>query len=140
MNLWNSFTAVSIKDVFLDYAPCSTSLNRPFGERIFSIFRFPQLHYRGNAVTYPPDRRTQLILEDHCLRFYAEAATVTQLWKPINLRNPEDGDDTFSETSVQASATRYQAQEDIFYGHRREIFPGDSGLPILRNSVPLWGG
>jgi hypothetical protein len=25
----------------------------------------------------------------------------------------EDGDDTFSETSVQASATRYQVQEDI---------------------------
>jgi hypothetical protein len=31
-----------------------------------------------------------------------------------NLRNTEDGDDTFSETSVQASAARYQVQQDTF--------------------------
>jgi hypothetical protein len=37
-----------------------------------------------------------------------------QLWKPDNLRNPADGDDTFSETSVQTSATRYKVPEDIF--------------------------
>jgi hypothetical protein len=30
-----------------------------------------------------------------------------------NLINPEDGDDTFSEMLVQASATRYEVQEDI---------------------------
>jgi hypothetical protein len=27
-------------------------------------------------------------------------STITQLWNHINLRNPEDGDDTFSEMSV----------------------------------------
>jgi hypothetical protein len=32
----------------------------------------------------------------------------------LHLRNPEDGDSTFSETSVQASATRYQVQEYVF--------------------------
>jgi hypothetical protein len=41
-------------------------------------------------------------------------STVIQLWKLSNLRNPEDGDDTISETSVKASAARYGVQEDIF--------------------------
>jgi hypothetical protein len=36
------------------------------------------------------------------------------LAKPINLRNPEDGDDTFSESSVRASATRCEVPEDVF--------------------------
>jgi hypothetical protein len=39
---------------------------------------------------------------------------IIQLWKPINLRNPEDGDDTFPETSVQASVTWYKVPEDTF--------------------------
>jgi hypothetical protein len=39
---------------------------------------------------------------------------VIQLWKPINLRNPEEGNDTFSETSVRVSATWYKITEDIF--------------------------
>jgi hypothetical protein len=49
-------------------------------------------------------------------------STIIQLWKYINLRNPEDGDDTFSETLGHASATRYKVPEDI---------PEDSGLRIL---------
>jgi hypothetical protein len=36
--------------------------------------KFPQLYYRGNVVTGPPNRGTQLMLENHCL-----------------LENPEDG-------------------------------------------------
>jgi hypothetical protein len=47
------------------------------------------------------------------------------------LRIPEDGDSTFSEMSVRASATRYQVYEDIFNWHRRENSPEDSGLPTL---------
>jgi plasmid rolling circle replication initiator protein Rep len=32
--------------------------------------------------------------------------TVKQLWVFINLKNPEDGDDAFSETSIRTRATR----------------------------------
>jgi hypothetical protein len=41
-------------------------------------------------------------------------STVIQLWKPINLRNPEDGDDTFYETSVRSSPIWYKDPEGIF--------------------------
>jgi hypothetical protein len=61
-----------------------------------------------------------------------------QLWKPTNLRNPEDGDDTFSATSIQANATRYKVPEDIFNWYHRKVIPEDSGLPIL--TVSLYGG
>jgi hypothetical protein len=37
--------------------------------------------------------------------------TVTQLWSPITLRSPEDGDDTFSKTSVRTRATQYKVPE-----------------------------
>jgi hypothetical protein len=39
---------------------------------------------------------------------------VIQLWKPINLTNPEDGDDMFSETSVQTIAIWYKVPKGIF--------------------------
>jgi hypothetical protein len=39
--------------------------------------------------------------------------TVTQLWNPIVLRNPEDGSDMFSETSVLTGATRYKVPKGI---------------------------
>jgi hypothetical protein len=39
---------------------------------------------------------------------------VTRLWNPITLRNPEDGADMFSETSVLTRATRYKVPEDIY--------------------------
>jgi hypothetical protein len=39
--------------------------------------------------------------------------TVIQLWKPIDLRTPEDGDSSFLKTSVANSATRYKVPEDI---------------------------
>jgi hypothetical protein len=44
--------------------------------------------------------------------FSNSVSTVIQLQK--HHINPEDGDDTFSETSVQVGAIRYQVQEDIF--------------------------
>jgi hypothetical protein len=39
---------------------------------------------------------------------------VIQLCKRISLRNPEDGDNRFSETSVRASGTRLKVPEDMF--------------------------
>jgi hypothetical protein len=39
---------------------------------------------------------------------------VTQLWNTITLRNPEDGDNTFSKTSVRTRATQYKVPEDIY--------------------------
>jgi hypothetical protein len=41
-------------------------------------------------------------------------STVTQPWNPITLRNPEDGDDTFSETLVQTRPTWYKVPEGIY--------------------------
>jgi hypothetical protein len=40
-------------------------------------------------------------------------STVTQQWNPITLRNPEDGGDTFSETSDLTTAARYEVPEVI---------------------------
>jgi hypothetical protein len=37
----------------------------------------------------------------------------TLLWCPVTLRNPENGEDAFSETSVRTRATRYKVPEDI---------------------------
>jgi hypothetical protein len=50
-------------------------------------------------------------------RLSNSVSTVMQLWKPINLMNPEDGDDMFSETSVRASALRFAVPVDIFTLH-----------------------
>jgi hypothetical protein len=47
-------------------------------------------------------------------RLHTSVPMVIQLWKPINVRTPEDGDSTFSKMSVQNSATRYKAPEDIY--------------------------
>jgi hypothetical protein len=40
--------------------------------------------------------------------------TVTQLWNPITLSNPEDGGDMFSETLVLTRATWYKVPEGIY--------------------------
>jgi hypothetical protein len=45
-------------------------------------------------------------------RLIYSVSTVTQLWDPITLRNPEDGGDIFSETLVRTRYTRYEAPED----------------------------
>jgi hypothetical protein len=48
-------------------------------------------------------------------RLSNSVSTVTQLWKRVNIRTPEAGDDTFSETLVRNNATvRYKGPEDIF--------------------------
>jgi hypothetical protein len=41
-------------------------------------------------------------------------STVTQLWNSTILSNPEDGDDTFTETSVGTRATWYKVPEGIY--------------------------
>jgi hypothetical protein len=60
-----------------------------------------------------------------------------QLWKHIkHLKNYEDGDNTFSETSGRASAKRYQFHEDTLI---------DTAVKALQKRVvfqhcfPLWG-
>jgi hypothetical protein len=40
--------------------------------------------------------------------------TVTQLWNPITMRNPEDGGDMFSETPVLTKARQYKVPEDLY--------------------------
>jgi hypothetical protein len=42
-------------------------------------------------------------------------STVPQLWDTLNPKNPKDGGDMFSETSVRTRATRYKVPEDIYY-------------------------
>jgi hypothetical protein len=41
-------------------------------------------------------------------------STVTHLWNPIIARNPEDGDDAFSETSVRTRAKRHEVPEGSY--------------------------
>jgi hypothetical protein len=62
-------------------------------------------------------------------------STVTQLWNPTTLRNPEDGDDTFSEKSVRTRGTWYEVPEDIFNWYRRESIPEDGVLHKLYPSI-----
>jgi hypothetical protein len=57
-------------------------------------------------------------------------SAVIQMWKAINLRNSEDGDDTFSETSVQTSATRYKVPEWIF-NHQHISWPYNCNAYLL---------
>jgi hypothetical protein len=47
-------------------------------------------------------------------------STVTQLWNRITLRNPEDGDDTLSETYIRTRATRDKVPEGIHNWLRRQ--------------------
>jgi hypothetical protein len=47
-------------------------------------------------------------------RLTSSDSTVIQVWNPITLRNPEDGDNMFSETSVLATATWYKVSESIY--------------------------
>jgi hypothetical protein len=55
-----------------------------------------------------PKRRFELVL--HGGRLSNSVSMAIQLCKPDNLRNPANGDDTFSETSVRTSVTRWKAK------------------------------
>jgi hypothetical protein len=46
-------------------------------------------------------------------------STVTQLWNPITLRNPEDGSKMFSETPVPTRPTSYEVPEGIYNDNSR---------------------
>jgi hypothetical protein len=46
--------------------------------------------------------------------FYNCVTVERKLWNSITLRSPEDGDDTFSETSVSTRATRYEVPGGIY--------------------------
>jgi hypothetical protein len=74
-----------------------------------SFIRVTKIGALGTTQTATSNRRTlrrntNTILHSHSrenLKSYVLFwSSVIQLWKPINLRNPEDGDHTFSETSV----------------------------------------
>jgi hypothetical protein len=65
-------------------------------------------------------------------RLSNNVSAVIQLWTRIKyLKKSENGDSTFSETSVRASATRYQIHEDIFNWHRPKSSPKDGDFPTL---------
>jgi hypothetical protein len=58
---------------------------------------------------------------------------VTQLWSPITLRNPEDGGDTFSETSVLIRHGR-KVPENIY---QPSSIVGESTVSMECVSLPL---
>jgi hypothetical protein len=47
-------------------------------------------------------------------RLIRSDSTVPQLWNPITLRNPKDGDDSFSKTSVRTRPTGYKVPKGIY--------------------------
>jgi hypothetical protein len=53
-------------------------------------------------------------------------STVTQPWSPITRRNPEDGGDMFSETSVRTRTTRYKVAE-VICKHQSMFLPQCQG-------------
>jgi hypothetical protein len=60
-------------------------------------------------------------------------STVKQLKNHITLRNPENGGDIFSETSVLTRVTRQKVPEDIYHWYRRDNIPKDSVIgPYIR--------
>jgi hypothetical protein len=67
--------------------------------------------------------------------------TVSIIRKHIrNLNNTVDGDSTFSETSVRASATRYQVHEDVFYVtvfSARHYYAGEQVTAAVRVHISI---
>jgi hypothetical protein len=71
----------------------------------------------GNTNFHHPLKslfRTRPLIVSSTERLSNSFSTVIKLWKPSILRNLEDGDHTFSETSVRTSAARYKVPDDIF--------------------------
>jgi hypothetical protein len=84
--------------------------------KLYSLKRWFELELHGTKTqkasiidtTVKAFQRT--VFFDHKLypsmeRLSNSDSTVTQLWNPITIRNPEDGYDTFSETWVRTRAT-----------------------------------
>jgi hypothetical protein len=76
-----------------------------------------ELH-RASAIDTAMKASQKTVFFDHELYSSVEMlissdSTVTQLWNPITLRNPDDGGDMFSEMSVLARATQYRVPEFI---------------------------
>jgi hypothetical protein len=114
------------------------SLKRRF-ELMLHGEKFQKSSLIGTAVNASPKR----VSFEHWLYASLEilcntVSTVTQLWKSANLRNPEGGDDEFSETSVQTRITRHKVWEGIFNGYRSENIPDDRLR--LAFIVSLYGG
>jgi hypothetical protein len=59
-------------------------------------------------------RHTVYCPRRQCGRLINSNSMAIQLWGPATLRNPEDGGDIFSETSLLTRATRYKVPEDIY--------------------------
>lgn len=55
-----------------------------------------------------------------------------------NLRSPEDGDDTFPETSVQRSATQYKAQKKSLIGTAVKVFQKTVVVLKANGNVAPW--
>jgi hypothetical protein len=67
-------------------------------------------------------------------RLSNRVCTVTQLLKPINLRNQDDGEDTLSETSVRTSAAR---RKDIEGTCNCAVVFECQAYPWKRVSIPV---
>jgi hypothetical protein len=105
--LWNPITLRNLEDGVNTSSETSvrtkpTLYKFPEGTIIDTAVKASQTTVFFNLTQYPSMER--LINSD---------STVTQLWNPITLRNPEDGGDTFSETSVRTRAIRYKIPEGI---------------------------
>jgi hypothetical protein len=58
-----------------------------------------------------------LVRTDVSERLINRYFTVKQLLNPFTLRNPEDRDVMFRETSVLTRATRYKVPKDIYHSY-----------------------
>jgi hypothetical protein len=92
----------------------------------------------------PPSGVLRLIRFHSCitavtllLSFSLEGDYYTVFWdgnttvETYQLKSPEDGDSTFSETSVRNGATWHKVPADTYNRYRRESFPEDIVLRTL---------
>jgi hypothetical protein len=112
---------------------CVALIRTDVSENIISFFwvpavdRIPHFCYCGITVNQPLHRGMLFMIEEHRLLGWFMAvslidafwdsvpcschSTATQLWNPISLRNSEDGNYMFCETSVRTRATRQKSQK-----------------------------
>jgi hypothetical protein len=102
--LWNPITLRKPEDGG-DFLSETSGLTTATRHKVFALKRYPTMERPNNSES-----------------------AVTQLWNPISVRNPEDGGDMASETSVLTRATRYKVPEDIYNLYRRQNIQEDSVL------------